>query len=88
MAGYERVHAGDIILGHDRELWGVAEIQHAPRLAVTLVKHGRSVTGYPPADTPVTVVTPAAMDAEAAAWQALTDAGLGPVEILGERWTE
>jgi hypothetical protein len=87
MPGYEQVHTGDIVLGHDQQEWGVAEIQHAPHLAVTLVRYGARITGYPPAGTPVTVITPAAMDAEAAAWQVLTDAGLGPVEILGERWT-
>jgi hypothetical protein len=87
MPGYEQVHAGDIVLGHDGQEWGVAEIQHAPHLAVTLVRHGARITGYPPAGTPITVITPADFSAEAHAWQALDAAGLQP-EILGEKWTE
>ena len=84
MATYEQVHAGDIVLGHDGELWGVEAISHAPQLAVTLVRHGRRVTGYPAAGTGVTVVTPADVSAEGRAAQALIDAGLG-VEILYEQ---
>jgi hypothetical protein len=76
--GYERVLTGDIVLGHDGELWGVAGIQHAPQLAVTLTRYGTTVTGYPPAGTPVTVVQPAGV-------QAFIDAGLAP-EFLGEMW--
>jgi hypothetical protein len=81
---YEQVHAGAIVLGHDGELWGVEAIDHAPQLAVTLVKHGQRVVGYPPAGTPVTVVTPADVAAEARAAQVLIDA-FGPVEIVSER---
>jgi hypothetical protein len=84
MATYEQVHAGDIVLGHDGELWGVAGIDHSPQLAVTLVKYGHTVTGYPPPDTAVTVVTPAALAAEAAAAQVFINAGFD-VEIVSER---
>jgi hypothetical protein len=85
MAGYEQVHAGDIVLGHDRELWGVESIDHVPQLAVTLVRHGVRVTGYPPPGTQITVVEAVDTSAEAAACDVLLAAGLGPVEILGER---
>lgn len=84
MPGYEQVHAGDIVLGHDGELWGVEAIDHAPQLAVTLVKHGHRVVGYPPAGTPVTVVAPADVAAEYRAVQMFIEAGLA-VEIVSER---
>lgn len=83
MTTYEGVHAGDVVLGYDNQLWGVAEIQHEPVLSVTFVRHGTRMTGYPPAQTPVTVVTPANMSAEARTAQMFIDAGL-PVSILGE----
>jgi hypothetical protein len=86
MPGYEQVHAGDTVLGHDGDVWGVEAIDHGPPLAVTLVKHGGAVrvTGYPPAGTPVTVVEPADVGAEERAYAVLTEA-FGPIEILGER---
>jgi hypothetical protein len=84
MASYEQVHAGDIVLGHDGELWGVEAIDHAPQLAVTLVKHGHRVVGYPPAGTPVTVVAPADKAAEFRAAQMFIDAGFD-IEIVSER---
>lgn len=85
MPTYEQVHAGDIVLGHDNDLWGVAAIDRAPQLSVTLVKAGARIVGYPPRGTPVTVVTPADVAAEARAAQVFIDAGLG-IEILSERW--
>lgn len=90
MSTYEGVHTGALVLGHHGDVWGVEAIAKAPRLAVTLVKdEGRTrVTGYPPPGTPVTVIQPADVSAEAEAAQVLIDAGLGPVEILGERWSE
>lgn len=84
MPGYEQVHAGDIVLGHDGELWGVESITHVPQLAVTLVRHGHRVIGYPPPGTEVTVVTPADVAAEARAAQVFIDAGLG-IEIVSEQ---
>lgn len=85
MATYEQVHAGAIVLGHDNELWGVAHIEHAPRLAVTLVKGDQSVTGYPPPGTEIVVVEPADVSAEAWAAQNFIEAGLG-VELISEHW--
>jgi len=82
---FEDVHAGDTVLGHDNEVWGVLSITHAPRLAVTLVRPGHSVTGYPPAGTPVTIVSRSDISAEFAAAQTFIDAGLG-VEIISETW--
>lgn len=86
MATYEQVHAGDIVLGHDGELWGVEAIEHTPRIAVTLVKGSLRVTGYPPAGTPITVVQPADVSAEHRAAEHLLAAGLGPLGIISERW--
>lgn len=88
MTTYEGVHAGDVVLGHDGELWGVEQITHAPQLAVTLVKGGgeHRITGYPPAGTEVTVFQRADVSSELLAAQALIDAGLGPLELLSERW--
>lgn len=86
MARYEQVHAGDIVLGHDGELWGVAEIQHVPQLAVTLVRHGVRVTGCPPAGTEVAIVQAADVRAEEWALDVMIAAGFGPFEMLGERF--
>jgi len=85
MSTYEQVHAGDIVLGHDGELWGVAAIEHEPALAVTLVKHGARVVGRPPAGTPVTVVEHADVAGEQQAVDALLAGGFG-VELISERW--
>jgi hypothetical protein len=82
---YEQVHAGDHVLGHDGEVWGVAEIDHFPALRVVLVRPGYRVQGWPPAGTPVTIVQRADVSAEATAVEALLAAGLGP-ELLGERY--
>jgi hypothetical protein len=85
MSTYSQVHAGTVVLGHDDKLWGVAEITHTPRLSVTLVRGEQRITGYPPPDTPVTIVTPADVSAEMRAAQALIDAGIMP-EIVSEKW--
>jgi hypothetical protein len=82
---YETVHAGDIVLGHDGQLWGVEAIEHEPVLAVTLVQNGSRVVGRPPAGTPVTVVTRADTSAEQRAVNALLGQGLS-VELISERW--
>jgi hypothetical protein len=88
MAFYEQVHAGDTVLGHDGDVWGVEAISHEPHVAVTLVKHGGAVrvTGYPPPGTPVTIVSRADVTDEARAAQVFIDAGFD-VEIVGERLT-
>lgn len=85
MASYDEVHAGDHVLGHDGDLWGVEAIEHGPRLAVTLVKPGHRVTGYPPPGTQVTIVYRSDMSAELVAAQALIDGGLN-IEIVSERY--
>lgn len=87
MDTYEGLHAGDLVLGNDGEVWGVAAIIHVPHLAVTLVRHGNAVVGNPPAGTPVTVVQRADVSAEFAAAGTLL-ASLGDIELLGETWTE
>lgn len=84
-ATYEQLHAGAIVLGGDGKPWGVEQILFQPTLAVTLVRLGERVTGYPPPGTPVTVIDPADMRAEEWAAQVLIDA-FGPVELIGERW--
>jgi hypothetical protein len=84
---YEQVHAGDHVLGHDGEVWGVAEIDHSPALRVVLVRPGHRVQGWPPAGTPVTIVHRADVSAEATAVEALLSAGFAP-ELVGERYAE
>lgn len=87
MATYEDVHTGDLVLGHDNAVWGVAEIIRTPRLAVTLVRdEGRTrVTGYPPAGTEVAIVQRADISQEMHAAQLLIDVGIG-VELIAETW--
>ena len=85
MTTYEQVHSGAIVLGHDGALWGVERIMHEPFLAVTLVKGAERLTGYPPANTEITVVTPTDVAAEQVAVQALMDA-FGSVELIAEHW--
>jgi hypothetical protein len=87
VATYEQVHAGDVVIGHDNQLWGVESIGTVPdtgQRQVTLVRHGAQVTGYPPAGTEVTVAQPADVSREVMAAQLLINAGLGPLEILWE----
>jgi hypothetical protein len=80
---------GDVVRGGDGHEWGVLAISRVPRLAVTLVRGARIVTGYPPPGTPCEIVArgevPAGPGAEAAALEALLR-GIGPVELLGETW--
>jgi hypothetical protein len=87
MATYEDVHSGDVVLGHDGEVWGVERIAHVPHLAVTLIRDGgvHRITGYPPPGTEVTVLQRADVSAEARAAQMFIDAGIG-VEVVSEGW--
>lgn len=87
MTTYEQVHAGDHVLGYDNEVWGVAEIDHAPALRVVLVRPGHRVQGWPPAGTPVTVLHHADVSAESTAAGVLISGGLGEIEIVSEQWT-
>ena len=82
---YETLHVGDIVQGYDGLLWGVAGIDHEPELVVTLTRHGQTLTGRPPAGTPVTIVQRADVSAEAAAVGALLGAGYN-VQLISERW--
>lgn len=83
---YEQVHAGDVVLGHDGNAWGVEQIVHDDGVTVvTLVRHGERVTGRPPAGTEVTVLAPADVRAEGWAAQQLIDA-FGSVVLIRERW--
>lgn len=83
MDTYETVHTGDVVLGADGQEWGVTAIGGG---AVTLTRYGQTVTGYPPARTPVTVLSRADTIEEAWAYAALA-ASFGGVEVLGEVWT-
>ncbi len=82
---YEQVHAGDVVLGGDGEAWGVAWTYRGQdgRLAITLTRHGRRVTGYPPPGTEVTVIEPADVRAEGWAFGVLAEA-FGDIELIGE----
>jgi hypothetical protein len=86
MDTWETVHAGDIVLGHDGQSYGVQTVVHGdPRgPVVTLVRHGQ-ITGpaQPPRGTPITVLQRSDMAAEAAAFHVLEAAGFGP-ELLRE----
>lgn len=84
MTTYESVHAGDVVLGHDGELWGVQHIAHEPELAVTLVKYGYRVTGRPLPQTEVTIVERADVSKEFQAAE-LLGAAFG-IEIISETW--
>lgn len=87
MTTYEQVHSGAVVLGHDGALWGVETIVQGPPLAVTLVKNGARITGYPPPGTEVTVVVPADVSAEERA-AALLIGTFGSVELLAEHYQE
>lgn len=84
---YGTLHAGDVVQGADGQAWGVAGVQHEPRFAVALTRHGRTVVGYPPAATPVVVMSRSDVSAEYAAASALLAAGLDP-ELVSEIWTQ
>lgn len=84
MATFEDVHAGDVVLGHDGELWGALAVECEPQLAVTLVRHEQTLVARPPAGTAVVIVDEVDLSAETRAWKILTAAGMGPVEIIAE----
>lgn len=84
MPTFEQVHAGDHVLGHDGDVWGIAETIPDP-LCVTLVKPGSRLVARPPSGTEVIVLHAQDVSAEQAAWGVLAAAGLAP-QILGERW--
>lgn len=87
MDTYETVHAGDVILGHDGQEWGIEQIDHSGGMTVvTLVRFSERVTGQPPAGTPVTVLSRADTIEEARAFAVLQQS-FGDVSLIGERWT-
>lgn len=79
--------AGDIVRGHDGQLYGVAAIERGdPRgVRVTLRRNGVRTTAQPLGTDPITIHATADIRSEAVAWQTLHDAGLGP-EIIGETY--
>ena len=87
-ATWEQTHAGDVVLGHDGKVYGVADIALGdPRgPIVTLTRYSERTTAQPPPGTPVTVVTPVNTDQEARAFAVLFDAGLAP-EVIRESIT-
>jgi hypothetical protein len=74
------VHAGDIVLGHDGQEWGVLAVSSP---AVTLTRYGRTVAGRPDPADPVVITRPADHAATATAVDVLIAAGFVP-EIISE----
>jgi len=85
MDTYETVHAGDVVLGHDGQEWGVKSIVREPTFSVTLTRFGQEIMGYPLPNTPVTVLSRADTIEEARAFAAL-QASFGDVSLIGETW--
>lgn len=89
MSTWRDVHAGDIVLGHDGQEWGVLGIEHDPpsmldrTSAVTLTRYGRTLTGRPPSVAPVIITQTADHSDTASAIDALLSVGFG-VEIISE----
>jgi hypothetical protein len=85
---WEQVHAGDVVLGHDGQTYGVADIAPAAPGGpiVTLYRHGARVgPAQPPPGTPIVVVRRADTSAEAHAFSVLAAAGVGP-EVIRESY--
>lgn len=52
------VHAGDIVLGHDCNHWGVTSRGVAPGgVEIEIVRHGERLASIVPHGTPITVVS-------------------------------
>jgi hypothetical protein len=85
MDTWDGVHAGDVVLGHDGQTYGIVGAHAAPGgPVITLFRHG-VITGpaQVPHGTPVTVLQRADNAAEARAFAVLAAAGLNP-EVIGE----
>jgi hypothetical protein len=85
---YGALHAGDVVLGFDGRLWGVAFIGRGeayPRFRVDMVAGHESMTGYPTPDTAVSVVSRADTAPEAYVFELFTAAGIEP-ELISEKW--
>lgn len=87
MTTWEDARAGSIVLGYDGNTYGVTEhVPHPAGPIVTLVRYGvRTGPAQPPPLTPITIVEPADMTAEANAFAVLSAAGLAP-ELLRETY--
>lgn len=86
---WEATHAGDVVLGHDDQAWGVVDIELGdPRgPVVTLYRFGQTLgPAQPPPGTPITVVSPVDTAPEALAFATLAAAGLAP-EVIRESIT-
>lgn len=82
MITWDDVHAGDVVLGHDGQEWGVESIApHPAGPVITIVRHGQRLVAQPPPGTPITRLAEADVSAEAHAFATLTAAGLGPVVL-------
>lgn len=84
---WEDVHAGDVVLGHDGQIWGVAAVVLGSPAGpiVTLTRHGVTTgPAQPPPGTPITILEHADSSAEARAFGVLSAAGLWP-ELIEER---
>lgn len=86
MTTWDQVHAGDIVLGHDGNAWGVASVApHPAGPVVEIVRHGETLRAQPPVGTPITVIEAADVATEAQVFGMFERAGLGP-EILWESY--
>lgn len=87
MDTWDDVHAGDVVLGHDGQTYGVVAVHVAPGgPVITLFRHG-AIAGpaQVPHGTPVTVLQRADTAAEARAFAVLATARLNP-EVIGESY--
>lgn len=89
MDTWDGVHAGDVVLGHDGQTYGVVSVVHTVPggPVVTLTRHGLTVgPAQPPPGAPITVLQRADATAEARAFTVLATAGLNP-ELIRESYT-
>ena len=85
---WEATHAGDIVLGHDNQAWGIVELTLGdPRgPIVTLTRYGQQLVAQPPPGTPITVITPVDTAPEARVFDMFINAGFTP-EVIRESVT-
>lgn len=81
MTTWEDVRIGDIVIGHDGLLYGVADAAPTPAgPRITLSRDGAVLSAQPPPGTPIEIW---AQRPETAVLQMFQEAGLGP-EIIRE----
>lgn len=81
---WDDVHAGDVIIGHDGQAYGVEDICPDPVRGptITLIRHGiRTGPAQPPPGTPIRIAQRAETSGEAYAFGVLAAAGLNPQVI-------